>query len=164
VFVEIVEKAIPVCRRGHSSEEGAMSPEELSHYDEFEIEHDRESEFETESEPGAREVDRMEAVVRAVYSLLFTLAISLLNSVLFILVVFQLVYSLVTERVPNERVQAFGNSIVAYYYQMLRYLTHNDSLIPFPFSDFPAPVEPGRPAYAPARSTETIAEPEHAEV
>ena len=35
-----------------------------------------------------------------------------------------------------------------YYTQMLRYLTHNDSLVPFPFSDFPNPTEPGRPAYA----------------
>jgi hypothetical protein len=31
---------------------------------------------------------------------------------------------------------------------MLRYLTHNDSLVPFPFSDFPTPAEPSHPAYA----------------
>ena len=50
--------------------------------------------------------------------------------------------------VPSTRLQAFANRIVAYFYQMLRYLTHNDSVIPFPFSDFPAPLEASRRPYA----------------
>lgn len=94
------------------------------------------------------ELMRSDVVVRAIYSLLFGLIISVLHSVILALVVFQLVYSLLTQKLPVPRVQGFGNTICAYYAQMLRYLTHNDSLVPFPFSDFPNPTEPGRPAYA----------------
>jgi len=101
-----------------------------------------------------RDVSRSDVVVRALYSVLFALIISVLQTVIIALVVFQLVYSLVTERLPSPRVQRFGNLITAYYGQMLRYLTHNDSLVPFPFSDFPNPTEPGRPAYAPADEAE----------
>jgi hypothetical protein len=96
------------------------------------------------------EVSRTDALIRACYSLLFALIISLLESVLFAVVVFQLLYSLVTEKLPSSGVQSFANRIVAYFYQMLRYLTHNDAIIPFPFSDFPAPLEPGRVPYAPS--------------
>ncbi len=95
------------------------------------------------------EVSRGDVLIRALYSLLFALIISLLESALFAVVVFQLLYSLLTERLPSSRVQTFANGIVAYFYQMLRYLTHNDSVVPFPFSDFPTPLEPGRLAYAP---------------
>ena len=95
------------------------------------------------------EVSRVDALIRALYSLLFALIISLLESVLLVIVAFQLLYSFATEKLPSPRVQAFANGIVAYFYQMLRYLTHNDSVIPFPFSDFPTPLEPGRLAYAP---------------
>jgi hypothetical protein len=93
------------------------------------------------------EVARSDVIIRALYSALFGVIISVIHSAIFALVVFQLVYSLVTQKVPGPRVQHFGNMICAYYQQMLRYLTHNDSLVPFPFSDFPNPTEPGRPAY-----------------
>jgi hypothetical protein len=103
-------------------------------------------------EAAAPEISRGDVALRALYSLLFGLIISLLESLLFVVVIFQLLYSLVTEKLPSSRVQAFGNGITAYFYQMLRYLTHNDSVIPFPFSDLPAPREPSRPAYAPHRA------------
>lgn len=93
------------------------------------------------------ELDRVAIGVRAVYSLLIALIISVLNSLLAILVVFQLVYSFVTLRLPSSRVQDLGNGITAYFHQMLRYLTHNDSQVPFPFSDFPTPTEPSHSAY-----------------
>ena len=94
------------------------------------------------------ELDRGAIALRAVFSLLVALILSVLNSLLGILVIFQLAYSFVTRRVPSARVRELGNDVTAYYYQVLRYLTHNDSRIPFPFSDLPAPLEAGRPAYA----------------
>ncbi len=108
------------------------------------------------------ELERGTIALRAVFSLLVALILSVLNSLLGILVIFQLAYSFVTQRVPSARVQELGNNVTAYYYQVLRYLTHNDSQIPFPFSDFPTPLEVGRPAYAPD-STAHAADPEDAE-
>ncbi len=93
--------------------------------------------------------DRVEVGLRIVYSLLFGLALSMMNSLLAVLVAFQLIYSLITERLPADRVQRFAHDLTAYYGQILRYLTHNDSRMPFPFSDFPEPSEPSRPAYEP---------------
>jgi hypothetical protein len=94
-------------------------------------------------------LERPDIALRAVYSVLFALVISVLETLLAVIVVFQLGYSLATSRMPSERLQAFANGITAYFYQILRYLTHNDSLLPFPFSDFPTPLQPTYPAYAP---------------
>ena len=96
------------------------------------------------------ELDRGAIALRAVFSLLIAIIISVLDSLLAVVVIFQLVYSFVTQSMPSARVQKLGNNVTAYYYQALRYLTHNDSQTPFPFSDFPTPLEVGRSAYAPA--------------
>lgn len=103
----------------------------------------------SDSEDGGQtpELDRVAIGVRTVYSLLIAVIISVLNSLLAIVVIFQLIYSFVTLRLPSPRVQDLGNDITAYFYQLLRYLTHNDSQVPFPFSDFPTPSEPGHSAY-----------------
>jgi hypothetical protein len=100
------------------------------------------------------EVARPDVVIRIVYSVLFALVVSVLESVLFIIVAFQLIFSLITQKLPSPRLQNFANKLVAYFTQILRYLTHNDSVIPFPFSDLPEPVEPTQPAYDPAAELE----------
>ena len=105
-----------------------------------------ESEAGTLPEPA--DIDRSDVGVRIVYTLLFALILSVLETLIFAVVAYQLVYSLITQHVPGERVQGFANGIIAYFRQILRYLSHNDSMIPFPFSDFPEPLEPSRPAYA----------------
>ena len=109
-----------------------------------------------------QELERGAIALRAVFSLLLAMILSVLNSLLAIVVIFQLVYSFVTQNLPSARVQELGNKLTAYYYQVLRYLTHNDSQIPFPFSDFPTPLEVGRPAYAQESATHA-ADPENGE-
>ncbi len=104
------------------------------------------------------EVGRIDVLIRLAYSLLFMVVISLLESLLVVVVVFQLLYSLATEALPSPRLQALANGIVAYFYQVLRYLTHNDSIIPFPFSDFPNPLEASRPPYAEHKAPTEAAE------
>ncbi len=99
-------------------------------------------------------IERFDVGIRIVYSLIFSMIVSMLQSITALIVLFQLVYSLITQTMPSERVQYFANRLVTYAYQILRYLTHNDSLIPFPFSDFPEPLEPSQAAYAP-RSSES---------
>jgi hypothetical protein len=93
-------------------------------------------------------VSRSDVVIRIVYSIVLGLILWLLDTLLWVVVVFQLVFSLITRTLPSARLQRFANAVAAYYYQVLRYLTHNDSVIPFPFSDLPEPLEPTRPAYA----------------
>jgi len=100
---------------------------------------------------GGEEVSRSDVVIRIVYSLVFVVVVGILDTLLAVIVVFQLLFSLVTQTLPTRRLQRFANSVVAFYYQVLRYLTHNDSVIPFPFSDLPEPLEPTRPAYAAER-------------
>jgi len=96
----------------------------------------------------ADSVSRSDVIIRIVYSLLFAVILGLVETLLLVIVVFQLLFSLVTQSMPTHRLQTFANQLVAFYYQSLRYLTHNDSLIPFPFSDLPEPLEPTRAAYA----------------
>lgn len=94
-------------------------------------------------------VSRSDVIIRIVYTLLFAVILGLVEALLTVIVVFQLLFSLITQSLPTARLQTFANQAVAFYYQALRYMTHNDSLIPFPFSDLPQPLEPTRPAYAP---------------
>jgi hypothetical protein len=94
------------------------------------------------------EVGRADVVIRAIYTAFFALVLGVLDTLLAVIVVFQLLFSLVTQTLPSARLQTFANHVVAFYVQVLRYVTHNDSLIPFPFSDWPEPPEPTRPAYA----------------
>lgn len=105
-------------------------------------------ESEAGTDPESVDIDRSDVGVRIVYTLLFALILSVLESLIFAVVAYQLIYSLITQRIPGERVQAFANGTVAYFRQILRYVSHNDSVIPFPFSDFPEPLEPTRRAYA----------------
>ena len=121
--------------------------------EEMEIDDPRDDEETPELERGA-------VALRTVFSLLLAMVLSVLNSLLAVVVIFQLVYSFVTQSIPSARVQELGNKVTAYYYQVLRYLTHNDSQIPFPYGDLPTPLEVGRPAYAPA-SRAHAADPEN---
>ncbi|MCP4007205.1 MAG: DUF4389 domain-containing protein [bacterium] len=91
------------------------------------------------------EIDRVDTVVRIFYTLLFILGLGVLRGGIYVLVAFQLGYTLITQAPPNERIGEVSNRLVAYYYRVLRYLTHNDAIKPFPFTDFPEPVEPSRP-------------------
>lgn len=99
-------------------------------------------------------VSRSDVIIRIVYTLLFTVILGIVETLLGVIVIFQLLFSLITQSLPTTRLQTFANQLVTYYYQALRYMTHNDSLIPFPFSDIPEPLEPTRPAYAPVPPSE----------
>ena len=90
------------------------------------------------------EIERVDTLLRIVYSLLFAVGVSVLETVLTVLVGFQLAYTLITKHEPPDRVTDAGNRVSAYFYRILRYLTHNETEKPFPFSDFPEALEPAR--------------------
>ena len=86
-------------------------------------------------------IERTDTALRMAYSLLFAVIISVLETVVGAIVIFQLLFTLVTKREPSQRVSELGNRISTYFYRMLRYLTHNSDELPFPFNDFPDAIE-----------------------
>ena len=104
----------------------AASPRSENEFDELESEGD---------------IERSETLVRLAFTVLFAVILSIVETLIAVLVVFQLIYSLVTRRDPTLRVRELANMAVSYYYEVLRYVTHNESRLPFPFSDFPEPLE-----------------------
>lgn len=87
------------------------------------------------------DVDRIDTGIRIALTVLFVLVATALESALGIIVVFELVWTLLTRQPPSRRVRELANRIIAYYYRIGRYLTYNESRVPFPFSDFPRPLE-----------------------
>ncbi len=97
--------------------------------------------METVIESERTEIERSDTGLRILYSLLFWLIARVLALVLGILIVFNLLYTLVTGQLPPERLREFGNRIITYFYRIGRYLSYNESALPFPFSEFPAEIE-----------------------
>ncbi len=86
-------------------------------------------------------IPRRDTALRIALTVLFVIVASVVETLLGLIVFFELVASLVTQRPPSERVRELANRIVSYYYRIGRYLTYNESRVPFPFDEFPAPVE-----------------------
>ena len=87
------------------------------------------------------EVDRGDTGIRIALTLLFALVAAVLESVIGVIVVFELLWTLVTRQAPSPRVRELANRIITYYYRIGRYLTYNESRVPFPFNDFPPALE-----------------------
>ena len=88
------------------------------------------------------EIARRDTGLRIAMTLLYVLIAAVLDSVLGVIVIFQLLWSLITRTPPSKPVRGLANRIVSYYYRVGRYLTYNDSCPPFPFSEFPEVLEP----------------------
>ncbi len=94
-------------------------------------------------EPGVDDfVPRGETGLRIGLTVLFVVVASVVETLLAVIVLFELISTLATERPPSPRIRDLANRIISYYYRVGRYLTYNESRVPFPFSDFPDPVEP----------------------
>ena len=103
------------------------------------------------------EIERSDTALRIGLSLLMGLVWSVVESILALGVVFALIWTLVTRTPPPERLRELSNHLLAYAYQIWRYLTYNDARVPFPFSDFPAPLDPpGDPGRDEAREVKAL--------
>lgn len=91
----------------------------------------------TSSERSPDEVDRSETGIRILLSLLFMVAVRVVGFVLFVVIVFELLYTLITQRRPSDEVRRFATRALDYAVAAVRYLTYNDDDPPFPFADFP---------------------------
>lgn len=86
-------------------------------------------------------IDPKETGVRILFSILFALITVVLVMLLGALMVFMLAFALFTKRAPADEVRHFANRTTSYLYRVLRYLTYNDSVVPFPLSSFPDEIE-----------------------
>jgi hypothetical protein len=79
--------------------------------------------------------------IRLLYTLLYLIVLEILKAMIQLSVIFQFIYLLITRKC-SEPVRRFANKLTTYTYKVMRYLTLNENLRPFPFSDFPDEMEP----------------------
>ena len=83
------------------------------------------------------EIERSESGIRVLYTLLFVLVIHVVEAVLGVVVLFDLVFALVTRSEPPGRVREFAGRTTRYAVEVVSYLTYNREAPPFPFDAFP---------------------------
>ena len=88
------------------------------------------------------EIPRADTGIRILLTILFALVAGVLRAVVIVIVIFELLWALITQRAPSVRIREFANRVIAYYYRLHRYLTYNEATVPFPFSPFPPALEP----------------------
>ena len=90
-------------------------------------------------------IQRSDTGIRVLITIVMSIIWGVLRPVLAICVAFSLIWALVTQSAPPLRVRQLSNRLVAYSYQIWRYITYNTPDAPFPFSDFPESLEPPEP-------------------
>jgi hypothetical protein len=84
---------------------------------------------------------RQRVAIRLLYTLLYVAIFEVVKTIILLITLFEYFLLLVTLR-HNEPARSFANQVAAYGYRVMRYLTLNDHQRPFPFSDFPAAIDP----------------------
>jgi Domain of unknown function (DUF4389) len=93
-------------------------------------------------------IDRKETAIRILLTLLFVVIVErIIEAILVMVILFEVVYALMTRRPPGERVRRFANRTLGYLYRITRFLTYNEPEPPFPFADFPSEVEHPAPLH-----------------
>ena len=88
------------------------------------------------------EITRGSTGMRLLLTLLFAVIWSVTETVLAVVVIFSIIWALITLQAPPERVREFANTLVSYSYRVWRYMTYNEAQVPFPFSELPQALEP----------------------
>ena len=83
---------------------------------------------------------RGQIAVRLLYSLLYLIIFEILKLIVQITTVFQFIYLLIT-RSHSEPLRAFSNKVASYVYRIVRYVTLNENVRPFPMREFPSEME-----------------------
>lgn len=86
-------------------------------------------------------LSRTKILIRLLYSILFLAVLSIVNFLIQLATVFQYIMLLITLN-PSEPVRRVSNQLAVYGYRVMRYLTLNDNVKPFPFTEFPPEMEP----------------------
>ncbi len=83
---------------------------------------------------------RKRIAFRLLYTLLFLIVFEVVKTVIQLCVLYQYIHLFITKS-PSDPVQRFSNRAAAYAYRLARYVTLNENRKPFPFADFPEPLE-----------------------
>ena len=84
---------------------------------------------------------RKQIAIRLLYTLLYMAIFELVKTIVVLITLFEYFFLLITLQ-HNEPARTFANKVATYGYRVMRYLTLNESQRPFPFTDFPAEIEP----------------------
>jgi len=82
------------------------------------------------------ELSRKKIAVRFLYTVFFVILLEILKVIVQLSVLFQYVYLFITTEY-NDPVRRFSNKVIAHAYRVMRYITLNENVRPFPFADFP---------------------------
>lgn len=88
---------------------------------------------------------------RVLCTLLFVIVLHLVAAVLAFLILFELGYAAVTQRLPHGRVTRFARRVVRYGFDICQYITWNSENLPFPFEELPNGAESADANFAPSR-------------
>ena len=94
-------------------------------------------------------IDRNQTGIRILLTLLFFLIYWLVGLVLGVVILFELFFTLITQRQPSDQVKRFANQVLSYVVVIVRYMTYHEDEKPFPFSEFPPELNLTRPANDP---------------
>jgi hypothetical protein len=86
-------------------------------------------------------VTRKQIAIRLLYALLYAAIFELVKTIVLLITLFEYFFLLITLQ-HNEPARNFANRVATYGYRVMRYLTLNENQRPFPFTDFPAEIEP----------------------
>ncbi len=78
--------------------------------------------------------------IRLIFTLIFLVILSVMHFIIQMIALIQYVILLIT-RSYSEPLRHFSNRAAAYVYKIIRYITLNDNIRPFPFTDFPEQTE-----------------------
>jgi Domain of unknown function (DUF4389) len=78
--------------------------------------------------------------MRLIFTLLFVVILSIMNFIIQVIALIQYVILLLT-RSYSEPLRSFSNKAAVYVYRLIRYITLNDNIRPFPFTEFPRAME-----------------------
>jgi len=119
---------------------GAKMSELNSNNNQTDHQEDSSKEEKKVNQSNSSEINRKSIGVRFLYAVLYLIVLGLLNAVIQLSVFFQFIYLFFTNKYSNP-VRIFTNKVATYNYKIIRYLTLNDNLRPFPFSEFPKDIE-----------------------
>jgi hypothetical protein len=97
--------------------------------------------MEQSSLPPVASLSRTQVLVRLLYTVLFLILLGITVFLVKLSLAFQYILLFITLK-QSEPVRRVGNQLAAYAYRLLRYITLNDNVRPFPFSEFPQELEP----------------------
>ena len=86
-------------------------------------------------------VNRSDTGKRILLTIFFVIVARLVEAVLALVVLFELVYSLITKRRPNGRVTRFAHRLLCYGFDIGQYVTCNKDQLPFPLDEFSTTAE-----------------------